>query len=53
MSLTTQMNFRIPNKLIEEMEKLVKSGRFSNKTDIILSGIRLIINQEKLIEKIK
>jgi len=41
------LGFRIPIEIAKEIENLVKSNRYKNKTDVVVTALRLLIHQEK------
>jgi Arc/MetJ-type ribon-helix-helix transcriptional regulator len=42
-----QLNVRIDKELAEEIDEMVKSGRFHSKTDALTGALRLLIKAHK------
>ncbi|MFQ6075146.1 MAG: ribbon-helix-helix domain-containing protein [Candidatus Bathyarchaeia archaeon] len=42
-----QVNIRLRRELIDEVDRLVKSGRFSSKTEAFTEAVRLLIKAHK------
>ena len=38
-----QVNVRLPRELVAEVEELVRSGRFENKTEALAEALRLLL----------
>ena len=49
----TQVQLRLPEELLEEIDSWVKSGRFRSRSDAIKSMIEIYIEREKTREFIK
>lgn len=43
---------RLPTRLIQEVERFVKKGHYSSKSDLIRNAIRSLINLEKQVGSI-
>jgi Arc/MetJ-type ribon-helix-helix transcriptional regulator len=44
---TVQLNVRIDKELAEEIDEMVRGGRFRTKTDAITDALRLLIKAQK------
>lgn len=44
--MTTQLALRIPNELAKELDDLVSTGRFANRTDAVRSAIAELVERE-------
>ena len=46
MSELAYLGIRIPQHLEDEIKSLVKDRRYKNKTDVVITALRLLIHQE-------
>ncbi|HUV33693.1 MAG TPA: ribbon-helix-helix domain-containing protein [Candidatus Desulfaltia sp.] len=42
-----QLNVRIDKELAEEIDEMVRSGRFQTKTDVLASALKLLIRAQR------
>lgn len=47
---TVQLNIRTPEGLMEDLDQIVGSGYFKNRTEAVNEGIRLLIRRYRILQ---
>lgn len=45
--MTTQIAVKLPDATVEELDRLVRAGRFANRSDAVRVGLALVLDRDR------